>query len=162
MRLFVHLFFALAVGGFCASALVHLLALAGREPPGGMAVMGLHIGIFVVFIPAVILGGRIAQGGTQGKMPFASSEWVKWTTVGLFVYAFVNFFLGFMDLGSKATPFRLFSGHWMLFYFIAAAMLDSYLERTRPERLCPNRHRLAPKERECPRCGLSVDGPVSV
>ena len=44
--------------------------------------------------------------------------WMRTTLYVLFAYVFVNFFLG-IALGpeSEADQFRIFSGHWMVFYF---------------------------------------------
>jgi hypothetical protein len=42
-----------AGAGFCLSLIAHLLALFGVAMPGGGIVWLLHVGIFVVWIPAV-------------------------------------------------------------------------------------------------------------
>ena len=51
----------LGIAGFIASALVHVLALAGVPSPFGQATWFLHIRIFVVWIPAILLGQRLTN-----------------------------------------------------------------------------------------------------
>ncbi len=52
---FLPLLLAAALLGFVASVTVHVLSLTGVLPPTGEYTWGLHIGIFVVWIPAVML-----------------------------------------------------------------------------------------------------------
>ena len=59
MRLILPPFLSLAALGFFASLATHLLALAGGLPPGGKSVFGLHVGIFVLWVPVVLLVLRL-------------------------------------------------------------------------------------------------------
>ncbi|WP_295914308.1 hypothetical protein [uncultured Xanthomonas sp.] len=45
----------LAALGFVLSLIVHVMALAGYVPPGGEAVFAMHFGVFIVWLPTVLL-----------------------------------------------------------------------------------------------------------
>src|SRR5215831_12410946 len=47
--------------GFVLSLAAHLAALAGIQIPGGELVWGLHIGIFVVWFPTVLVANRMTR-----------------------------------------------------------------------------------------------------
>src|SRR5687768_4728363 len=96
-------FVVLAVIGLLLSAAAHVSTFFGVDPqelfPG---IWLLHIGIFVVFVPAVVLQGaarRKPEGGGGGKKrdggnPLANApRWVRWGVGALFVYTFLNFAL---------------------------------------------------------------------
>lgn len=51
---------ALAATGFLCSALVHIVALTGVVPLGGNAVVALHVGVFAIWFPVVVLAIRIS------------------------------------------------------------------------------------------------------
>ena len=55
MRVLPYPFMFIAGVGFLLSLTAHLLALFGKSIPGGGLVWTLHAGIFVVWIPAVLL-----------------------------------------------------------------------------------------------------------
>src|SRR5258708_3041163 len=123
------LFAILSAIGFAVSAMCHVYGWLERDPPGGEAVKLLHIGIFAVWIPLVIVGKRVAR--VEGKLQFEelSREVPKWAGVALqlvFVYGLANF-VYFIYLTSRypkhGVPLFLtlrgFSGHWMIFYGFA-------------------------------------------
>jgi hypothetical protein len=131
--------FCLAVGGLLLSLLVHVCALLGLPQPLGEATWVLHLGIFVVFIPALFLGNSLRAGRKkkQGSWEWAlrgCPRWMRWLTYGLFIYAVINF-LTFIPFAPRKprnpeapTPpvvVRGFSGHWMLFYGATAATFYS-------------------------------------
>ncbi len=173
MRLILPPFLSLAALGFFASLATHLLALAGGLPPGGKSVFGLHVGIFVLWVPVVLLVLRIHRGwrslGAWKNVPAGCPPWMRSLTVGLVAYAMVSFFIAFTGVdaqrgGDKALSpgvLRGFSGHWMLFYGVAFAVLYSVyrkpelLRRTR----CANGHALAADDRFCATCGIAVPDP---
>src|SRR6266540_914652 len=62
MQAFLRPVMWLAVAGFFASLLVHLLALIGLPSPFGSATWLLHIGIFVVWLPTVLVAQRLGKG----------------------------------------------------------------------------------------------------
>jgi peptidoglycan biosynthesis protein MviN/MurJ (putative lipid II flippase) len=62
MKILFYPFMMMAAIGFVLSLATHLLALAGKAPPGGGLVWGLHIGIFAVWIPTVLISRRKGRG----------------------------------------------------------------------------------------------------
>jgi hypothetical protein len=58
------------------------------------------------------------------------------------------------------VEYRGFSGHWMIFYYMAAAILYS---ATRIASLggprCPSGHETSPFAKYCDRCGASIPPP---
>lgn len=173
VRLILPPFLSLAALGFLASLATHLLALAGSLPPGGNAVFGLHLGIFVLWIPVVLLGLRVnwvqRSRGAWRNVLAGCPTWMRYVTAGLFVYAIVNFFLAFAEVDARpgdddalsSAVLRGFSGHWMLFYGVAFAVLYSVYRK--PELLrrirCANGHSLAADDRFCATCGVAIPDP---
>jgi len=164
-------FMVLAGLGFLASLVAHLLALAGVLPPGGISVFGLHIGVFVVWLPAVLVSIRLNQGqrtrASWKHILAGCPTWMRYTAMGLFGYAFLNFFIAFGQTtagqasGSDLSPatIRGFSGHWMLFYGLAFSILFSAYHR-KPWLLsvakCPGGHKVAHTDGFCPTCGTAL------
>ena len=131
---FLGFFLALAAIGFLLSLWVHLGALFGdRMAPEYFFVM-LHAGIFVVFLPAVLVARRVV--GNTNRMDFWKvlmkdlPPWLRYLVYATFGYAFLNFFLFLTKVpanGKGANPpaqmWRGFSGHWMAFYAASFAIL---------------------------------------
>lgn len=118
--------------GFALSAAVHVASLMGIVVPYAFC---LHVGVFVVWLPAV-LSARRGPGPSRGyyavKAAFAGCPpWMLVAAGFLFVYALVNFFISDVPRGASslsASPpraLRAFSGHWMMFYGVGFAMLYS-------------------------------------
>jgi hypothetical protein len=120
----------IAAAGLVASVIVHVSSLFGLPQPFGAAAWGLHVGIFIVWVPAVLVAQKLSRGARQADFWRAvlrgCPSWMRRVLYVLFAYTFINFFAG-IALGpeSEADNFRIFSGHWMLFYFAAMAMLYS-------------------------------------
>ena len=159
----------LAAGGFILSVAAHLAALAGIAVPGGGLVWALHIGIFVVWIPTVLVSSRITRYSNRRdfwKTALAGCPpWMRRALYIVFGYALLNFILFIASTSGHPKPvgaappsvIRGFSGHWMVFYGAAFATLYSvthapYLLR---ERRCPQGHAVAPTARFCPECGYA-------
>jgi hypothetical protein len=156
--------------GLLLSAGSHLAALGGFPTPGGSLVWGLHIGIFVVWLPTVLVANRIARHGKRSdfwKLALSGCPtWARYALYGLFGYAVLNFIVGMGGVAnhrkeSGATSFeevRLFSGHWMVFYGAALATLFSAINR--PKLLkgskCVQGHDVSPLDQFCPKCGTAV------
>lgn len=153
MRYFCFLFGTAAAIGFVASLLVHVAALQGVDVAAHFSgVWLLHLGIFAVFIPLVLLYRR-DLGSRTSLLRIATTLPRLVTILGaaIFAYAIVNFML-FMaateggnptihdgkylllnhgklirEISSeeysafKANEVRGFSGHWLVFYYVAAA-----------------------------------------
>ena len=163
-------FLALAVVGLVLSLTAHVAALFGQQQPLGDAAWALHIGIFVVWLPAVLVSNRLVKDFKYKDMWKAALRgcppWMRWLTSAFFVYAIVNFIIfavlapGGADSGANAPPivFRGFSGHWMAFYSAAAAVLYSAIvvAKRDPARRCPNGHPVSPSAVFCEVCGARV------
>ena len=129
-------FIVLSGVGLGLSLWVHMGAVAGRKVAPEAFFWMLHGGIFVVWIPAVLVS--IKRVGNSGRKDFwklalrGSPEWMRYMVYGFFGYAVVNFAIFFFQApqgGSGANPpavvWRGFSGHWMAFYSAALAILYS-------------------------------------
>ena len=156
-------FFAVvAACGFVASLVVHLIAWTGLEPPFGEAVFVLHAGIFVVWLPAVLMTQKLVRGAPRRDFWKAAlrgcPQWMRTGLYILFPYVFVNFFAGMLlGVEEQGTPYRMFSGHWLLFYFAGMAMLTSAANlNSRGPRKCANGHGAPPFSRFCSECGSEL------
>lgn len=152
----------LSIGGFVASLLVHVLALLGRPNlnPFSAQTWLLHPGVFVVCLPAMLIGQRLSRGATtRTEMLNATLRgcpgWVKNGAYVLFAYAVINFLLFALQTTSyprhelpEAVRLRGFSGHWMAFYYMSAAVLYSFITLDIEGRVSAGaRRRPAQKER---------------
>jgi hypothetical protein len=130
--------------------------------------MGLHVGIFVVWIPAVLVAQRLARGYERRDVWKAVLRglpvWLQTAGRLLFGYALVNFAVFLLFLAPNKGPattlneFRGFSGHWMLFYGAAFGILYSarrvgVLDH---ERKCLNGHLVSGAAKVCEQCGAPV------
>jgi hypothetical protein len=161
---------ALAAIGLLLSIGVHIASLFGLTIPGGKAVWSLHIGIFVVWLPAVLVATRANRGRPQGdlwKQVLAGCpSWMRMAGYGLFAYAIVNFAWFVLTTGSHPeqggdpSPFVLrgFSGHWMVFYGAAFAILYSAFRNPSLllKRKCGNGHEVSGSDAFCPTCGAKI------
>jgi hypothetical protein len=167
-------FFCLAVIGLILSTIAHSAALFELPQPLGEWTWLLHVGIFVVWIPAILTGSRRASNrGAGGDIELFRTcpKWMESLVTWCFVYAIINFITFIPNAppkgqanGPNAPPivFRGFSGHWMLFYSAAMAMLYSAMVRRRRTwyPLCPNGHAAPRGAPYCPVCGEHVGEPV--
>ena len=163
----------LAALGLVLSIIVHVLALFGMPSPFGESPWGLHIGIFVVWLPAILAANRLVKDFKQKDHWKAAlracPKWMKNLTYFFFGYAILNFaifiILDFTGKGSARTHgntpsdiFRGFSGHWMVFYCAAMAILYSaiHVEEHDETRRCLNGHPVSPSANFCEHCGAKV------
>src|SRR4051812_37949706 len=97
MALWALPFLALAVAGLVLSLIAHVSAILGQPQPMGAAAWALHVGIFVVWPPALIASRRLAADPKRkdyGRVDLRGCpRWVGWMTAGFFAYAVVNFLL---------------------------------------------------------------------
>jgi hypothetical protein len=99
------IFGLLALLGFTLSLVVHISALIGIDVSSKFPyVWALHFGIFIVFIPFVLisrkdLGVKPSYSQIRDRFPMLI------ISIGLFIfiYAFINFFL-FMGVSHNGTP----------------------------------------------------------
>ena len=129
--------FYFAVTGWTLGLIVHLLSIAEFDISDKVPfVWVLHIGIFVVWIPMVLslrkneeLNNYQQSSVLNRVNPFGFFKiifkqtpiWLIVIAIGGFFYAMLNFLL-FMN-SAQANELRGFSGHWIAFYGIAAAVL---------------------------------------
>jgi len=174
VRLALFPFMVLAATGLLLSICVHLAALFGIPLPGGNAVFGLHVGIFVVWLPAILVAARISRFSNRKDFwKTALSRcpaWMRRSLYVLFAYAILNFVLfiatgthGDTSGAASSSEVRGFSGHWMVFYGAAFAILYSAIRAPGllHDRRCSNGHAVAPTAQFCPECGVALSNPVS-
>jgi hypothetical protein len=160
----------LSAVGLVLSLWVHLGAVMGRRVAPEAFFWILHMGIFVVWLPTVLVA-RKRVGNRRSKDYWrlvlqGSPEWMRYMVYGFFGYAFVNFALFISKAptgGGGANPpaivWRGFSGHWMLFYSAALATLYSAAKASVSVRRCLNGHAVPATANFCSRCGQSVMHP---
>jgi hypothetical protein len=168
-----------AACGLALSLIVHVVTFVGVKPGPDALFFALHIGIFPLWLPVVLITMAMGVGSGRGwgwsgggwktwKAILAGCPpWMQYMTYGFFIYAIINFaiFIMIAPTGKQAsggTPsvvWHGFSGHWMAFYSAGLAILTSAYRRglrnLRPK--CPNGHAVALGDRFCPDCGALVD-----
>jgi hypothetical protein len=124
-------FIIFAATGLVLSIVVHVLAFFGMTLPIKDAVFGLHMGIFVIWIPVVALN----QGRNRNDVFKQGPKWMQRTLTVVFVYAMASFIYFIATAPSRgerkssagkpapASVVRGFSGHWLLFYSAGLAAL---------------------------------------
>jgi len=163
----------LSLLGFVLSVWIHLAAIMGHAPD--TVFWALHIGIFVVFVPAVFVAQkRVGYAGRKDlwKVIFQGSPtWMLYLLYALFGYVFINFFWCMTQLpaqhhtGTTPGEWRLFSGHWMVFYYAAFAVhytaaaqpanapVDHFGIPTPEAKHCANGHVIGKWDSHCSICG---------
>ena len=129
-------FITLAGIGLGVSLWVHLGALAGTRVVPQAYFFILHVGIFVVFFPAIFVSQRLVGNTRRSDFWKAvlrwAPDWMRYMVYGFFAYAIANFALFMIQApphGGSGNPpavvWRGFSGHWMAFYSASMAILYS-------------------------------------
>lgn len=96
----------IALAGFFLSLLVHVLTFAGINVPSRFPyVWGLHIGMFLVWIPFVLLN-------RTGKTVSVAPIWAQVIVALVFAYAMLNLLLS-DSLGGRGGP-DIVSGQYVL------------------------------------------------
>jgi hypothetical protein len=167
IRPFLWAFVWIAAVGLVASLWVHVGAVMGRRvAPDGLFWI-LHIGVFIVWFPAVFTAQRVV--GSPKRRDFwkvvlkGSPVWMRYMVYGFLGYAFVNFLLFMMNAPTRsngpnppAVVWRGFSGHWMAFYSGALAILYSAALRVHSGWRCPNGHFVSKSAKYCERCRQAI------
>lgn len=158
---FVWFFAGLSLLGLIVSICFHIGSLLGMEMP--VEVWILHVGIFVVWFPAVIVSQRRVKN--TGRKDFwkaalkGAPVWMRYMIYAFFAYAFISFMLFAGNIPSGKHPakvndpriVRAFSGHWLIFYSAAFGIL--YAAAVGSRLRCINGHALSPNQTACPVCG---------
>jgi hypothetical protein len=125
---------AVAAIGLILSCASHFAALFGRTGPLGDHAWLLHIGIFIVWLPTVLVAREMAgnRGFTWEAVLRGCPAWMKYVVYAFAGYAGVNFIVFVLNAPPKSafngmppSIVRGFSGHWMAFYAMAMATLYS-------------------------------------
>jgi hypothetical protein len=140
-------FVILSAVGLGLSLWVHLGAVSGRKVAPEPFFWTLHVGIFVVWLPAVTVANR--RVGTFRRNYWTrvlrdSPSWLKYMVYFFFGYAAINFLFFITQTPEKGTAgdtpvgtWRGFSGHWMAFYSAALAILYSAIHSSSESRIEP-------------------------
>lgn len=164
---FLWVFVVLSAVGLVVSLWVHLGAVMGRRVAPDAFFWILHVGIFVVWFPAVFVAkqrvGNLSRKDFWKVVLQGSPDWMRYIVYGFLGYAVVNFALFMLKAptgGGGANPpaifWRGFSGHWMAFYSAALAILYSAANEKEKFRRCINGHPVPRDATFCARCGQSV------
>lgn len=164
---FLWVFVALSAAGLVISLWVHLGAVMGRRVAPEPFFWMLHVGIFLVWFPAILVAQK--RVGNMQRKDFwkvvlnGSPEWMRYTVYGFFGYALINFALFILKApyGSRGdnpstADWRGFSGHWMAFYSAAFAILYSAARANENGRRCINGHPVLADAAFCTQCGQAV------
>jgi hypothetical protein len=169
VELLLYPFVVLSAVGLILSLAAHVGALLGLNVPG--QAMLLHVGIFIVWIPAVITS-NFSLTKRYNRKDFwkvalrGAPKWMQYMTYGFLGYAVFNFAIFILAAPSDPSsingtpPFvvRGFSGHWMAFYSAAFTMLYSAIQIKKKDliRRCPNGHEVSIEAAFCEECGQLI------
>jgi len=96
---FIYLF---AMVGLIASAIAHFSTYAGVDPQEAFpAVWLLHVGIFVVWIPALMVQNRLRPQNASRDLLGGAPRWMRLLTGTLFAYALLNFIVFLLLMPNK-------------------------------------------------------------
>ncbi len=159
-------FFALSATGLVLSFASHVAAILGLAGPLDEHVFALHVGIFVVGVPAALASNwlnfdfprkHVWRATFRGCPP-----WMRYVAIGIVVYLLLSFAWFIANAQRQSPPIghrpfeavRVFSGQWMLFYTVATSILYSALHvRERDAgRRCTLGHSVGPLAEFCERC----------
>jgi hypothetical protein len=160
MKTYIYPLLGLAWFGFVLSFLVHITARAGVALPQQIII--LHIGVFVVWIPALRINKQsTASSPTQWSRRMRRRQlfdgcptWMGWVAGGLGAYAVINFLLLAAPKLSPARGLALFSGAWMFFYFMAVVILFPAAQTAAPAQpqVCPHGETISSSGDGCVLC----------
>jgi Protein of unknown function (DUF3592) len=165
LRPLIWVFVWLSAIGLLVSLWVHIEAFMGRTFPSGFWV--LHVGIFVVWFPAVLVAQRLVGNANRRdswKVVLKEvPDWMRYVVYVFSAYEFVNFMISMGQASSSgrhtatsAADWRGFSGLWMVFYSAALAILYSAAKTMESSPRCTNGHLASENALYCPRCGQPV------
>jgi hypothetical protein len=162
-----------AACGLALSLTVHILSFFGIQFGGNTLFMGLHVGIFPLWFPVVLIAQKMTGGARRTEFWKAALSgcppWMRYMTYGFLIYAIANFaifiVLTLMHPQPKgggppsAVVLHGFSGHWMAFYSAGLAILTTAYRRglSNLQHRCPLGHEIGWNDKFCPTCGAAVD-----
>jgi len=166
MNVLIYPFLALSAVGFAALLAIHVASLFGVALPFERFIGILGPGIFVVFLPTILVMNRLTRNFKQKDIWRATLRgcptWMRRTVWTIFGYSWLGYFIlplifgGGMD--SETNKARIGSGALMVFYLIPLAVLYSATKaQTLDEsRRCLNGHHISPLAKFCEECGAPV------
>lgn len=159
-------FLLLAGIGFTAMLIIHITALFGATYLFEHSLKILVPGLFVVWLPTVLISGRLSRDFKQKDFWRVALRgcpgWMTKAQWALFGYSWVGFFaLPFIYGGGIELPAnkaRSMSAVLLAFYSIAMSVLYSAtrVEKLDMSRRCLNGHRVSPAAKYCEECGAAV------
>jgi hypothetical protein len=166
MRALIYPLLILAGIGSLAMLAIHLAALFGIAYPFEHFLRFLAPGLFIVWLPTILVMGRLTKDFKQKEIWHAAlrgcPQWMRRTVWVIFGYAWVGFFaLPFLYGGgmeSVANKARVLSAVLLALYAISVAVLYSATQAKHLDdaRYCLNGHRMSPLANFCEECGAAV------
>ena len=170
MRFLTFPIMLLAGAGFLVALAIHLGAILDVPIPEAWRPWAreyipgvLGAGIFVVWLPTVLLSTRIPgahriNGVSWSVLLRGCPVWMRNLCIGVFIYGFINFFVGISTIDNASEVWgetRIFTGHYLIFYGAAFAVMFSIFNK--PEILqpitCSQGHEMGIDDAYCPVCG---------
>jgi hypothetical protein len=156
----------LSFTGFALSFLDLIASYAGKALLNDGIAQKLFIGVFVVWLPTVIVTSRMTRSTARKdlwKVALSGCPaWMRgvlWTACGFGMLNFL-YFVVFAANKKDHQPFIQFAGgHLMVFYGVAFCVMYSALHASSlfGTRHCSNGHEVMPDDSFCPKCGVSID-----
>lgn len=177
MRFLIFPFMLLAGAGFLLSLCIHLGAIlevpipeAWRPWVREYIPSTLGTGIFVIWLPAVLLSTRVpgahrVTGMSWSVLLRGCPVWMRNLCIAVFIYGFISFFFGISMLDNLPEDWgdtRIFTGHYLIFYGAGFAIMFSIFNKPdimQPIR-CPLGHEMGVDDEYCAMCGRKRE-PVS-
>jgi len=166
MTVLIYPFLILASVGFVAVLSVHVAALAGSTSAFTHLLKFLFPGIFIVWLPTVLVMNRLTRDFKQKDIWKAALRgcplWMQRAQYFVVGYAFFSaFVLPFVyggGMSSASNTARAMSAIALTFYAVATCVLYSATRAGRfdQSRRCANGHRVTPLAKYCDECGAPV------
>lgn len=149
---------SLAALGLVASLYIAIQSFMGRK--FGMQIFTLHVGVFVVFAPAVLLMIFVQRQGGSGKDIWKDllsqfPGWTKYLFYGLFAAAVIaTTITGRAGVQNDSSGVLGFAGVWAIFYGSSLlTYIAAYRMRVAVLHGCPRGHGVEHGSRRCGECG---------
>jgi hypothetical protein len=163
LRPFAWIFIGLSAFGLAVSLWVHVNALFGKQVVPDAGFFLLHVGIFVVWAPAVFAATRLSTSiRFSWKVVLRGAPaWMRYIAFAFFAYAVINVFSFYNEhnhnfVGASGNEWKGFSGHWMVFYSMSIVILYSAARIQDPRARCAHGHLVSDTADYCAECGLPM------
>lgn len=162
------LFQTLAIIGFVLSVLVNVGSVTSRWTPPSYF-WALHVGIFLVFIPAVLVAQK--RVGSTNRKDFwkivlkGAPDWMKYFLYAVFAYAAAIGIPSWIRAAQQSSgpphssgvsDWTFFSVIWMVFYWASFAILYAAIQEERLGPRCVKGHPAPPGANFCSQCGQPI------